>query len=68
MPRYCDIVMKGGITSGIVYPAAVAEIAKSYVFKKWAVVNFVLSAPRAFEHRWRKRALDAVMKPAHRPV
>ncbi|MGD1065508.1 MAG: hypothetical protein ABR975_01685 [Vulcanimicrobiaceae bacterium] len=33
MPRYCDIVMKGGITSGIVYPAAVVEIAKAFVFK-----------------------------------
>ena len=33
MPRFCDIVMKGGITSGIVYPAAVVEIAKDFVFK-----------------------------------
>jgi predicted acylesterase/phospholipase RssA len=33
MPRNCDIVMKGGITSGIVYPAAVVEIAKDFVFK-----------------------------------
>lgn len=33
MPRFCDIVMKGGITSGIVYPAAVFEIAKDFVFK-----------------------------------
>jgi hypothetical protein len=32
-PRYCDIVMKGGITSGIVYPAAVVEIARRFVFK-----------------------------------
>jgi predicted acylesterase/phospholipase RssA len=31
--RNCDIVMKGGITSGIVYPAAVAEIAKTFIFK-----------------------------------
>ena len=29
----CDIVMKGGITSGIVYPSAVCEIAKTYRFK-----------------------------------
>ncbi len=28
----CDIVMKGGITSGIVYPAAVFEIAKRFRF------------------------------------
>jgi predicted acylesterase/phospholipase RssA len=33
MPRFCDIVMKGGITSGVVYPAAVVEIAKQFVFK-----------------------------------
>ena len=26
----CDIVMKGGITSGVVYPLAVCELAKVY--------------------------------------
>lgn len=31
--RYCGIVMKGGVTSGIVYPAAVCEIAKRFIFK-----------------------------------
>jgi predicted acylesterase/phospholipase RssA len=31
--RYCDLVMKGGITSGIVYPKAVALLAKHYRFK-----------------------------------
>lgn len=30
--RKCDIVMKGGITSGVVYPAAVVEIAKTFTF------------------------------------
>src|SRR5438067_2345341 len=30
--RKCDIVMKGGITSGIVYPRAVAALAKEYRF------------------------------------
>ncbi|HZY98631.1 MAG TPA: patatin-like phospholipase family protein [Candidatus Baltobacteraceae bacterium] len=29
----CDIVMKGGITSGVVYPAAVVELGKTYRFK-----------------------------------
>ncbi|HZX67238.1 MAG TPA: patatin-like phospholipase family protein, partial [Candidatus Elarobacter sp.] len=33
MARNCDIVMKGGITSGVVYPAAVVEISKKFVFK-----------------------------------
>jgi predicted acylesterase/phospholipase RssA len=31
--RECDIVMKGGITSGVVYPHAVCELAQSYRFK-----------------------------------
>jgi hypothetical protein len=31
--RNCDIVMKGGITSGVVYPLAVCEIARTYRFK-----------------------------------
>lgn len=31
--RLCDIVMKGGITSGVVYPAAVCELATAYSFK-----------------------------------
>jgi predicted acylesterase/phospholipase RssA len=29
----CDVVMKGGITSGVVYPGAVLEIAKRYRFR-----------------------------------
>src|ERR1700729_282392 len=31
--RYCDIVMKGGITSGVVYPPAVVEIAQHFTYK-----------------------------------
>src|SRR5215213_7754645 len=31
--RYCDIVMKGGITSGVVYPPAIVELSKTYTFK-----------------------------------
>lgn len=31
--EYCDLVMKGGLTSGIVYPAAILELAKRYRFK-----------------------------------
>ena len=29
----CDLVMKGGITSGVVYPKLIAELAASYRFK-----------------------------------
>lgn len=31
--RHCDVVMKGGITSGVVYPQAVCELARDYRFK-----------------------------------
>lgn len=31
--KYCDLVMKGGITSGIVYPHAALAISKDYRFK-----------------------------------
>ena len=31
--RYCDLVMKGGITSGIVYPNAVLVLAREFRFK-----------------------------------
>ena len=31
--KYCDLVMKGGITSGIVYPNAVLSLARQYRFK-----------------------------------
>lgn len=31
--EYCDLVMKGGITSGIVYPNAVLALAERYRFK-----------------------------------
>jgi len=31
--RNCDIVMKGGITSGVVYPQAVSELAETFRFR-----------------------------------
>jgi hypothetical protein len=31
--KYCDLVMKGGITSGIVYPNAVLALAREFRFK-----------------------------------
>ncbi len=31
--RNCDIVMKGGITSGVVYPKAISRLSKRFVFK-----------------------------------
>ncbi len=34
MTRYCDLVMKGGITSGVVYPGAAVELQKEYRFRR----------------------------------
>lgn len=31
--KFCDLVMKGGITSGVVYPKAINELAHEYQFK-----------------------------------
>ena len=31
--RFCDVVMEGGVTSGIIYAAAVAELSKHYRFR-----------------------------------
>jgi hypothetical protein len=31
--KYCDIVMKGGITSGVVYPLTIVELADEFRFK-----------------------------------
>jgi predicted acylesterase/phospholipase RssA len=31
--RYCDLVMKGGITSGVVYPKAISRLSKEYHFR-----------------------------------
>jgi hypothetical protein len=30
---YCDLVMKGGVTSGVVYPLAITELSQTYRFK-----------------------------------
>jgi predicted acylesterase/phospholipase RssA len=32
-PRHCDVIMKGGITSGVVYPAAGVELSKRFTLK-----------------------------------
>lgn len=31
--RFCDVIMKGGITSDVVYPLAACELARTYRFK-----------------------------------
>ncbi|MBV8748225.1 MAG: patatin-like phospholipase family protein [Candidatus Eremiobacteraeota bacterium] len=61
MPRFCDIVMKGGITSGIVYPAAVVEIAKKFVFKNVGGTSAGAIAAALTAAAERRRAFDGSM-------
>ena len=62
MPRFCDIVMKGGITSGIVYPAAVFEIAKDFVFKNVGGTSAGAIAAAVTAAAERRRARDGSME------
>jgi len=62
MPRFCDIIMKGGITSGIVYPAAVYEIAKDFVFKNVGGTSAGAIAAALTAAAERRRARDGSME------
>lgn len=33
VPKECDLVMKGGITSGVIYPRAICKLAETYRFR-----------------------------------
>jgi len=63
--EYCDLVMKGGITSGLVYPNAVLALAKRYRFKNIGgtsagAIAAVATAAAALGER-RKPGLDPAM-------
>src|SRR4051794_32006034 len=55
--RDCDIVMKGGITSGVVYPGAAAELAAHYRFRSIGGTSagaIAAALVAAAEHRRRR--------------
>jgi predicted acylesterase/phospholipase RssA len=59
--EYCDLVMKGGITSGVVYPLAVVELAERFHFKNIGGTSagaIAAAATAAAEYR-RRRGSDA---------
>lgn len=59
--RFCDIVMEGGITSGIIYASAVAELAKSYRFSSIggsSIGAFAAALTAAAEYRRRLGSND----------
>ena len=54
--RFCDLVMKGGITSGVVYPPAICELAQQYRFKNIGgtsagAIAAVVTAAAEFQRR-----------------
>jgi len=59
--KYCDLVMKGGITSGIVYPNAVLALAKEYRLKNIGgtsagAIAAAVSAAAAFGDRQKQKS------------
>ena len=59
--KYCDIIMKGGITSGVVYPKAISELAKTYCFQSigGASAGALAASATAAAERGRKKGLDS---------
>lgn len=56
LDRFCDLVMKGGITSGAVYPSAIAQLSRHYRFKSIGgtsagAIAAVLTAAAEFQRR-----------------
>jgi len=54
--RFCDLVMKGGITSGVVYPPAICALAEKYRFKNIGgtsagAIAAVVTAAAEFQRR-----------------
>jgi len=59
---FCDLIMKGGITSGVVYPRAVAGLAKRYRFRNIggaSVGAIAAGAAAAAEYARQKHGTDA---------
>jgi predicted acylesterase/phospholipase RssA len=73
----CDLVMKGGITSGVVYPAAIKRLSKKYAFRNVGgasagAIAAVIAAACEFNRRDHGAdkafdALDAVNKELTKP-
>jgi len=64
--KECDIIMKGGITSGLVYPKAIKTLSESYIFRciggtsAGAVVAVVTAAAEYGRHSGGYQRLDSI--------
>ena len=60
--RFCDVVMKGGVTSGVVYPSAICKLATTYILKNiggTSVGAIAASVTAAAEYRRRQSGTGA---------
>jgi len=66
-PTECDLVMKGGITSGIVYPLAVVEISKAFRLRSigGTSAGAIAAAAAAAAELGRQRRADGVLGASH---
>lgn len=54
--RFCDVVMKGGVTSGVVYPPALCRLASRYIIKNIGGTSVgALAAAATAAAEWRRR-------------
>lgn len=66
--EYCDLVMKGGITSGIIYPKLIARLATKYEFKNiggtsaGAIAAGACAAAEYSRHNGNLQAFDELAK------
>lgn len=68
--KFCDVVMKGGITSGVVYPLAICKLATSYVIKNiggTSVGAIAAAITAAAEYRRRSGSGDGYVELAKLP-
>jgi predicted acylesterase/phospholipase RssA len=66
----CDVILKGGVTSGIVYPLAVCELAKEYQFRRLGGTSsgaIVAAFAAAAEYHRQEHGMHR-LAPAERPA
>lgn len=64
--RWCDVVMKGGVTSGVVYPPTVMQLSRRYRFKNIGGASagaIAAGATAAAEYARRRRPPDERTRP-----
>jgi predicted acylesterase/phospholipase RssA len=66
--RFCDLVLTGGVASGVVYPWAIVELARAYRFRNigGTSVGAMAAALAAAAEYGRRNGFDAAFEPLRR--